>query len=158
MELVEMDLNPGNVTADTFERIRTETSKDPVLSILNAVTMTGWPDERKSVPEEIRGFWSYREEVTADNGVLFKLDQVIVPSSLRAEMLRKIHKAHQGYESSMRRARNAFSGLECLFWPWNAVGHPRSLLVVVEFAASTTPSGQQSLCFLTRYPHVPGQK
>ena len=76
MELVEMDLNPSNVTADTLERIRIETSKDPVLSILNAVTMTGWPDERKSVPEEIRGFWSYREEITADNGVLFKLDQV----------------------------------------------------------------------------------
>ena len=111
MELVEMDLKPSNVTADTLERIRTETSKDPVLSILNSATMTGWPDERKSVPEEIRGFWSYREEITADNGVLFKLDQVIVPSSLRAEMLRKIHKAHQGYDSSIRRAR------ECLFWP-----------------------------------------
>ena len=106
-----MDLKPSNVTADTMERIRTETSKDPVLSILNSVTMTGWPGERKSVPEEIRGFWSYREEITADNGVLFKLDQVIVPSSLRAEMLRKVHKAHQGYDSSIRRAR------ECLFWP-----------------------------------------
>ena len=105
-----MDLKPGNVTADTLERIRTETSKDPVLSILNSVTMTGWPDERKLVPEEIREFWSYREEITADNGVLFKLDQVIVPSSLRAEMLRKIHKAHEGYDSSIRRAR------ECLFW------------------------------------------
>ena len=31
MELVEMDLKPSNVTADTLERIRTETSKDPVL-------------------------------------------------------------------------------------------------------------------------------
>ena len=58
MELVEMDLNPRNVTADTLERIQTKTSKDPILSILTAVTMTGWPDERKSVPEEIRGFWS----------------------------------------------------------------------------------------------------
>ena len=38
MELVEMDLKPSNVTADTLERIRTETSKDPVLSILNSVT------------------------------------------------------------------------------------------------------------------------
>ena len=50
MELVEMDLKPSNVTADTMERIRTETSKDPVLSILNSVTMTGWTGERKSVP------------------------------------------------------------------------------------------------------------
>ena len=111
MKLVEMDLKPSNVTADTLERIRTETSKNPVLSILNSVTMAGWPDERKSVPEEIREFWSYREEITADNGVLFKLDQFIVPSTMRAEMLRKIHKAHQGYDSSIRRAR------ECLFWP-----------------------------------------
>ena len=61
MELVEMDLKTNNVRADTLERIRTETSKDPVLSILNSVTMTGWPDEKKSVLEEIRGFWSYRE-------------------------------------------------------------------------------------------------
>ena len=111
MEFVEMDLKPSNVTADTLERIRTQTSKDPVLSILNSVTVTGWPDERKSVPEEIRGFWSYREEITADNGVLFKLDQIIVPSSLREEMLRKTHKAHQGSDSSIRRAQ------ECLFWP-----------------------------------------
>ena len=111
MELVEMDLKPSNVTADTLERIRSETSKDPVLSILNSVTVTGWPDKRKSVPEEIRGFWSYRKKITADNGVLFKPDQVIVPSSLRVETLRKIHKAHQGSDSSTRRAR------ECLFWP-----------------------------------------
>ena len=73
MELVEMDLKPSNVTADTMERIRTETSKDPVLSILYSVTMTGWPGERKSVPEEIRGFWSYTEDITADNGVLFQI-------------------------------------------------------------------------------------
>ena len=65
------------------------------------------PKQARTVPEEIRGFWGYREEITAENGVLFKLDQVIVPSSLRAEMLRKIQKAH----SSIRRER------ECLFWP-----------------------------------------
>ena len=57
MELVEIDVKPSNVTADTLERIPTETSKDPVLPILNSVTVTGWPDERKWVPEEIRGFW-----------------------------------------------------------------------------------------------------
>ena len=47
MELVEMDLKPSNVGTDTLERIRTETSKEPVLSILNSVIMTSWPDERK---------------------------------------------------------------------------------------------------------------
>ena len=50
-----MDLKPSNITADTLEGIHTETSKDPALSILNSVKKTGWPDERKSVPEEIKG-------------------------------------------------------------------------------------------------------
>ena len=49
MELVEMDLKPSNVTADTMERIRTKTSKDPVLSILNTDSGRGGV-ERASSP------------------------------------------------------------------------------------------------------------
>ena len=127
MELVEMDLKPSNVTANTLQRIRTETSKDPVLSILNSVTMTGWPDERKSVPEEIRGFYQRKlgdSGVTADNDVLFKLDQVIVPSSLRAEMLCKIHKVHAQSPQQHKES----TGM--LFQAWNAVGLSRNLLVM----------------------------
>ena len=97
MELVEMDLKPNNATADMLERIQTKTSKDPVLSILNSVTMTGWPDKRKSVPEEIRGFWSYREGITADNGG--SSHSTLTESG---DALHKIHKAHQGYDSSIR--------------------------------------------------------
>jgi len=74
MKLVEMDLKPSNITAETLERIQTETSKNPVLSILNSVALIGWPDERKLAPEEIRVFWSFREEIKADNDIPFKLD------------------------------------------------------------------------------------
>ena len=122
LELVEMDLKPSNVTADTLERIRIETSKDPVLSILNSVTMTGRPDERKSVPEEIRGFWSYREEITADNGVLFKLDQVIVLTESR--------NASQDTQSPSRLWEQHKEGAGMSPLARNAVGYPRNLLVV----------------------------
>ena len=50
MELVEMDLKPSNVTADTMERIRTKTSKDPVLSILNTDSGGGGGVKRASSP------------------------------------------------------------------------------------------------------------
>jgi hypothetical protein len=53
----------------------------------------------------------FRDEISIDNGVLLKSHQVIIPLSMRQEMLNKIHKAHQGAESSIRRAR------ETLFWP-----------------------------------------
>jgi len=73
--------------------------------------MNGWPDERKEVPEPLRLYWSYRDKISAYDGVLYKSHQVIVPTSLRPEMLKKIHKAHQGPDSSIQRAR------EALFWP-----------------------------------------
>ena len=48
--------------------------------------------------------------------VLYKSCQVIVPASLRPELLRKIHKAHQGADSSIRRAR------ESTYWPGMPAG------------------------------------
>jgi len=111
LELAEMNLKPSQVTADTLQRIRTETSKDPAMAALYETVMNGWPDERKEVPEPLRLYWSYRDEISAYDGVLYKSHQVIVPTSLRPEMLKKIHKAHQGSDSSIQWAR------EALFWP-----------------------------------------
>ena len=111
LELEEMDLTPNRVTADTLKRIRQETAKDPVLAALQTVVTNSWPSERKEAPEELRIYWNFRDELSAYDDVLYKSHQVIVPSSLRPEMLRKIHKAHQGADNSMRRARKS------LFWP-----------------------------------------
>ena len=111
LELAEMDFVPNRVTADTLMRIRRETAEDPVLAALHTVIMNGWPSERKEAPEELRVYWNFRDEISVYDGVLYRSHQVIVPASLRPEMLRKIHKAHQGADSSIRRAR------ESLFWP-----------------------------------------
>ena len=50
-------------------------------------------------------------ETRHSDGAAYRSHQVIVPSSLREEMLQKIHNAHQGADSSIRRARQP------LFWP-----------------------------------------
>ena len=102
LELEEMDLTPNRVTADTLKRIRQETAKDPVLTALQAVVTSGWPSERKEAPEELRVYWNFRDELSVYDDVLYKSHQDIVPVSLRPEMLRKIHKAHQGADSSIR--------------------------------------------------------
>ena len=111
LELEEMDLTPNRVTADTLKRIRQETPKEPVLAALQTVVTNGWPSERKETPEELRVYWNFRDELSVYDDVLYKSHPVIVPASLRPEMLRKIHKAHQGADSSIRRAR------ESPFWP-----------------------------------------
>ena len=110
LELAEMDLKPNQVTADTLQRIRSETSKDPALIALHQMVMNGWPEERKEVPEQLRLYWGCRDEIFVYDGVPCKSHQVIVPASLRAEMLNKFHKAHQGSDSSIRRAHEYLFG------------------------------------------------
>ena len=63
LELAQIDLTPNWITADTMSRIREETAKDPVLTVLHKVhvVLSGWPSERKEVPEEIRAYWSFRD-------------------------------------------------------------------------------------------------
>ena len=63
------------------------------------------------MPTVLLAYWSYRDELSAQNGVLFKGQRVIIPEKMRSEMLRKVHDAHLGQEACLRRAR------ETLFWP-----------------------------------------
>lgn len=44
-------------------------------------------------------------------GLLLKCDRIVVPTSMRREMLTRIHEEHLGAEKSKRRAR------EALYWP-----------------------------------------
>ena len=110
-ELLSMDLKPPNLSSDTFQRLQKETSMDIAMSALYKVVKQGWPSDKALLPPEIRPYWSFRDEISIYEGVLLKPDQVIIPSLLRQEMLTKIHKAHQGADNSIRRAR------EILFWP-----------------------------------------
>ena len=43
-----------------------------------------------------REYWSFREELSVEDGLLFKSDRLVVPRPLRAEVLDRIHGAHLG--------------------------------------------------------------
>ncbi|PFX13729.1 Retrovirus-related Pol polyprotein [Stylophora pistillata] len=107
VNLIQMDLSSNLVKPGTMNQIRKETEKDPSLMTLNNMVLDGWPHQKSEVPEEIRAYWDVRDEISVYDGVLFKSHQVIVPASLRPELLQKIHKAHQGANISIRRARES---------------------------------------------------
>ena len=98
VDLTQMDLSPNLVKPGTMNQIREETGKDPSLMTLNKVVLGGWPSQKSEVPEQIRAYWDFRDEISIYDGVLFKSHQVIVPSLLQPELLQKVHKAHQGPE------------------------------------------------------------
>ena len=56
-------------------------------------------------------YFQFRDEITAQNGLLFKAERHIVPAKLRKEMMEMVHLSHLGIEGCLRRAREVF------YWP-----------------------------------------
>lgn len=86
------------------------TKDDGELSQLQQMIQEGWPNEIRHVPYQLRQFWTFREELSTYNGLVFKGNNVMVPKSQVNETLRQIHHGHCGIQSSIRRARSA------LYW------------------------------------------
>ena len=94
-----------------LSEFREVTERDPVLQMLKETTQSGWPEVKTDAPVELHAYWSFRHEISCDDGLLFKLGRVVVPRELRSDVLKEIHKSHQGLEKSLRFAR------DLVFWP-----------------------------------------
>ena len=58
----------------------------------------GWPKTKRETLAKVPEYWYYREEISEIDGILLKNDRIIIPNSLRTEMLEKIHASHMGVE------------------------------------------------------------
>ena len=99
------------ISDEKFEIFKSETMKDPALSVVSKIVNEDWPENIKDCPTEAKPYFTIREELTVVDGVIFKDNKIVVPSTLRKEMLAKIHESHQGIVRCKQRAR------ECLYWP-----------------------------------------
>ena len=99
------------VSDDKLQELKDATQKDEVLRKLRNFVEFGWPDHLKDVDQSVASYWDFKEYICVSDDLLFKGDRLIVPESMRAEMLKAIHQGHFGSEACKRRAR------EVLFWP-----------------------------------------
>nr|CAI5828457.1 unnamed protein product [Callosobruchus analis] len=83
---------------------------DPILSKVKEFCLTSWPKNKIFSPD-LKHFINIKERIYLSNGLLFLDFKVIVPKSLKLEMLNLIHESHFGIEKSKLRARQIF------YWP-----------------------------------------
>ena len=91
----------------TMRGIRAAASSHPEQIALHSLVLVGWPNDKSAIPELARPYWSIRQELTVHDGLQFKQNRVIIPSSLRESLVRKLHAAHRGSEFTLRHARNS---------------------------------------------------
>ncbi|UYV76695.1 K02A2.6-like [Cordylochernes scorpioides] len=94
----------------TAAEIGVETKKDEVLSVVKRYTQQGWPER---VGEYLRPYFQRKLELTMDGECLLCVwgMRVIIPSSLRKNMLSCLHETHSGMGKMKAVARSHF------WWP-----------------------------------------
>ena len=99
------------VTDKEMKQLRQTTAEDPQMQELLSTILEGWPELRQNCKPTISEFWNFRDQLSAIDGIIFKGEKILVPTSLRPEMIQKIHSSHLGREKTKQRAR------DILFWP-----------------------------------------
>ena len=59
----------------------------------------------------VRPYYTFKDELSVADGIVYKCQQAVIPSSMRPAMLEKINRTHFGVGSCIRRAKVSF------FWP-----------------------------------------
>lgn len=80
-------------TSDVMlQQIVQETAKDPLLQKVSHQIQNGWS---KGV---CPGFYSVRADLCMANGLMLRQNRIVIPQSMRQDMLRRIHEGHLGVE------------------------------------------------------------
>ena len=90
---------------------RLEKAKDPVMQSLIAAIRSGWAPSKKQCNCKLTPYYDKRSELIEDKGLVFLHERLAVPTSIRKDMLKQIHRSHIGIKGCLRRAR------EVLYWP-----------------------------------------
>ena len=105
-EQLDINLVENVISDQQLAKFVEATMEDEIPSDLQQVILSGWPDSRGHVPLNAQQFWNYRDELSVAHG-----QKIVVPNSLRGEMVERLHEGHLGINKTIARAR------EVLFWP-----------------------------------------
>lgn len=99
------------VSETMYKRLQNATYNDSVLQEIQNCVIDGWPQDKWNVSQQVRPYWSFRDEISCVDGILFKGEKIMIPNALRKDMLCTVHQSHLGIVKSKNQAR------EVMFWP-----------------------------------------
>ena len=80
-EIHRCDLDLVDFSQRKQHQLRDQTARDPTMNALMETTIQGWPDSTKDLPTDVRVFWSFRDELAVEDGIIFKGKQVLIPET-----------------------------------------------------------------------------
>ena len=99
------------VSENTTQLIQHATREDEDLQHMMQLIKNGWPSSKQLLPDQLRPYYSIKEELPTRGGLVFRGEKIVIPKSIRPAMKEKVHSSHIGLQGCLRRAR------EVIYWP-----------------------------------------
>ncbi|UYV67699.1 K02A2.6-like [Cordylochernes scorpioides] len=119
-----------------FEAQQEDTTLKAVVNYLEQ----GWPDKKK-MSQALLSYWHVKDELGVQNGLLMRNCRLVIPASMKLEILDKLHAEHFGITKTRLCAR------ETVWWPG-----------ISEEIAETEAVSKHGPLILTNFPTRPWQK
>ena len=100
-----------NISDSRLEEIVEATKKDESLQTLIKTIKEGWSQKYKDVDDNIKAYFDVKDSLSVYEGLVFKGERIVIPLSMRSLVKERLHSAHLGKDSMLRRAR------ELVYWP-----------------------------------------
>ena len=66
------------------------------LALLKHAITQCWPSTIKKVPNVLQPYWTFREELTVEEGLVLKGTRIVIPTKKCGAVLKLIHEGHLG--------------------------------------------------------------
>ena len=94
-----------------LEEFRMKQDDDDVVAVLKQYTRDGWPPSHQ-IKGLLKSYLPFSSELSlTPDGLLLRGKRIVVPTSLRMDILERLHEGHQGITKCRRRAQ------ESVWWP-----------------------------------------
>ena len=86
-----------STTSDKLQQIRQATQDDDTMALLKYTITFGWPNTVQELPKELQAYWTFKEEMTVEDGLILKATRIVIPPALRESTLQQLHEGHLGF-------------------------------------------------------------
>ena len=95
----------------------------------------GWPSIRTECPQSVLNYWTFKEDLSVEDGIIYKGRRLIMPETEREGTLKILHEGHYSTSKMLLRAKDS------VYWP----GITKDIETTAEryHACTTNPRSQQ---------------
>ena len=92
----------------TITQIQAETANDPEMQQLIKYIMQGWPSRQQDCVQQLQSYHTFKEELSVIDGLVFKGERIVIPTTLQSKVLQAIHRSHMGIQKTLDRSKGCF--------------------------------------------------